>query len=157
MVYSSISLGHVPNIFKLSIIKPLLKTHSRALDWDPTGPSRSLAGAGSFTFPAGGMSKIYHRSRDWTRIMKSTNGQKRLKWVCAIQNQNKSDFWANFPFVTFKKNGKDLDFVSCNKYTKLLIYNAVLQRQSAVTMQTLRFFYYKLKPWPLMWPLTPKM
>lgn len=59
IVNSGLSLGNVPNTFKLAAIKPFIKTYIRALDWDPVGPYTNPAGAGRT-----GRSKIYSGSQD---------------------------------------------------------------------------------------------
>jgi len=90
---SLLSLGHVSHTFKLSVIKALIKTHSRALDKYPARPNTNLAGSVSgFTFVGHGIgrSKIYTRSRDLMRRMASNFHFKTLRWVFTVQNQNKA-------------------------------------------------------------------
>lgn len=61
--------------------------------------------------------KIYRRFLDLTRRMDSINIQKILKWVFQYKTKTRTIS------QLLLKNDKELDFVSCHKYSKLFIYN----------------------------------
>ncbi len=117
--------------------------HIRGLHWvcAPAGPNANLAGAGGFTFAAGGSGRSENFAGDggiWRVIeIESTQVEKEIKAAVYLTKakQGKSDIWKQFWIVTEKKGELNL-LVSCNKCAKVFVYNEHKSGTSALRRHT---------------------